>query len=184
MREIDRRTETETDSRIDSYLFSWPYSVIKAPLSSSTSRLEGCLSGDPLQRGAQPFADSLRDWSNLFWPQISTGSRLTVLHVGISIYHFITPTHYHKTTWVLLLIYIDVRAAKPLIDGSVKGQYTTLLPNLFFKMSTCRHFVHVPLDLSPHPYLTKNVQVQQQHNTAIITHLWKWLFNHVTINTF
>ena len=39
-----------------------------------------------------------------------------------------------------------------LIDSLVKGQYITFIPSLFFKMSTCGHFPHIPLH-PPHTHI-------------------------------
>ena len=47
-------------------------------------------------------------------------------------------------------------------DGSVKGQYATLLLSLFFKMSSCGHFLPVLFHLPLRLYLTKNALGQQQ----------------------
>ena len=49
-----------------------------------------------------------------------------------------------------------------LIDGSVKGQYITIIPTLFFKMSTCGHFPHALL----HPPHTQILQIMlKDHNS-------------------
>ena len=58
-------------------------------------------SGAPSHSLALPWPTAL------FWPQAETDSRLrlTVSHVGICIYHFITPTYFCSTTWLLPFIF-------------------------------------------------------------------------------
>ena len=72
-------------------------------------------------RRTQPVAASRQQ----DWPL--THARLTISHMGICMYYFTMPTHFHSTIWLLPLIYIgDSCAEKSLIDGSVKAQYITM----------------------------------------------------------
>ena len=97
--------------------------IFKAPLSSSQQKSPY---GPLAAWGTQPLAGALRELPNLFWPQADTVSRLRFLvsHVGICLYHFLKPTHFRSTKWLLLLIYTCASCAeKSLIDWSGKGQY-------------------------------------------------------------
>ena len=52
----------------------------------------------------------LSDWLGLFWPR----DCLPVSQIGICIYHFITPTHFQSTMWLLPLIFTDASCAENL----------------------------------------------------------------------
>ena len=83
---------------------------------------------DAASMGCQALAVTLREWPKFFWPLAETDFRLRlyVLHIGIYIYHFITPIHFRSTTWRQPLIYTGVSCAeKSLTHGYVRGQYTT-----------------------------------------------------------
>ena len=103
----------------------WPITSLDHTMLSATQLKTCCgpLCGMLLQQSVQPLTGTLHDWPNLFWLQswdwFKTETPLS--HVDICIYHFITPTHFCSTMWLLPLIY----TGESLIDGSVKGQYTT-----------------------------------------------------------
>ena len=63
---------------------------------------------------------------------LDSGNRciLSVSHLGICIYHLTTPSDFCSTTWLHPLVYTGASCAKKfLIDGSVKGQYATVVWN-------------------------------------------------------
>ena len=91
------------------------YVIFKAPLSTSASQLVGYSTGSPLpQQSAQPLGSALVtaswDWLKTESPKLT----LPVSHMGICIYHFITPTHFRSTTWLLLLIFTGASCAENL----------------------------------------------------------------------
>ena len=69
--------------------------------------------------------------SNWFW------STRGLLHVSFHNAH-----NFRSTTWLLPLIYTGASCSKKsLIDGSVKGQYATVI-KYFIKIKQCRNFLH------------------------------------------
>ena len=107
------------------------------------------------------------------------------------IYNFITPTHFRYTYASLSsclywctqqTLFYTVGAS-----GYVEGQYTILLPTLFFNMSTCGRFPLIPLCFFARSHLTKNnqgQQLQKKKNTTIVMHLRRQPFYHATITHF
>ena len=116
MREIDRRRQMRTASLTHNF-FSWPYQVV---LSSrphlALIRLfgRGWVGTQPEACcGAPSHSVTLHNWLNHFWLQAETpGLRLPASHAGICINHFITPTHFCSTMWLLLLIFTDAFCAE------------------------------------------------------------------------
>ena len=139
------RMETATMTR---YYFSWPYDAVL----SSRPDLELLLLLGP--EGTQPEAHCGQLWETLpQWGALPlTGApltnrsflagssrltpKLTVLlsHEGICIYHFITPTHFRLTTWLLPLIFTGASCGENLwltTQSMVNmQQYSTILAGL------------------------------------------------------
>ena len=113
--ETDGRTETNTDCHIDPkllLLLTIPcYVIFKASFSTYSASRPGvlnwrpavgsCLSGAPSHTLALFVTRRISPGSKLRLTQLT----LSVSHVGIYIYHFMTPTHFRSTTWLLPLIF-------------------------------------------------------------------------------
>ena len=102
VRETNGRTETDT---LTHNFFSWLYQAVLSSRPHLTLSLfsKGEYStGDP-QWGAQSLAGTpvTASWD---WLKIDS-LRLSVSHVGICIYHFITPTNFWSTMILLPLIF-------------------------------------------------------------------------------
>ena len=76
--------------------------IFKASLSTSASRPEGYSTVDSLWVVASAERPATY-WRSRDWLKIETLT--AVSHVGIFIYHFVTPTHFRLTTWLVLLIF-------------------------------------------------------------------------------
>ena len=128
VRETDWQRETKTDCYTDPWLLLLTiYCVIfKAPLSTSSASRPGsgysiggplwAVLRDVISVGHPAIYWHSHDRLNLFWPQAEPVSRLTppVSHMNIYIYHFITPTHFRSTTWLLPLIFTGASCAENL----------------------------------------------------------------------
>ena len=77
----------------------------------------------------------------LLWPQAETDSRLTlprsVSHVGICIYHFITPRHIFSTTW-LLLLFSQVRSVQRISDWRLSQDSICNIDLLDYSFCVCK----------------------------------------------
>ena len=134
-----RRMETAT---VTHNFFSWPYHVLSSRPNLTLLLLLSRGGG----RSTQPEARSVKHcpsevpnhllalpWMTaLLWQQAMTPRlRLTppVSHVGIYINHFITPTHFRSTTWLLLLIFPGESCAENLrfmAQSGVNMQHTVV----------------------------------------------------------
>ena len=118
--QTDKRRRIQTSILTQKFFSSCSYqSVISSRphlalllLDLGSTQSEDCWgsNGTPSHSLALPWLTAL------FWRQAETDSRLTqpVLHVGIWIHHFITPTHFRSTTWLLLLIFTGAPGAENL----------------------------------------------------------------------
>ena len=83
---------------------------------------------------------------------------LTVSHVGISIYHFITPTHFHSSTWQLPLIFSLFIQLRPEITlftqlaiPAFRGQYATQHMDCPVGWDIRMHQLHTCIGVRPSP---------------------------------
>ena len=118
----ERRRRMETATLTNNFL-SWPHHTV---LSSRThlallifSR-EYSTGGSVrcCRNGAPSHSIALLWLTEFLWPQAETDSRLRltlpVSLVGIWIHHFITPTHFRSTTWLLPLFFTCAYCAENL----------------------------------------------------------------------
>ena len=67
--------------------------------------------------------------------------------------------HNSLNSFPLFFVYLKTQVHILFIKSTLTGcQKSIFLLIIFFKMFTCKHFLSVPFQLSPHPQLTKNTK--------------------------